>query len=324
MTIEVRELRLVRAIAENRSLVGAAHMLGVSQPALTRSLAALEAKLRGQLFERSRKGVIPTNLGRAMLAEAADILARLERLDSTMAEVRGGQLRELCVVAGSYVGESLAWRAAARMLSLYPTTRLRLISSDWAAVPRAVNGREAAIGLLDLRGHEPDPGLEVEALRPQPGVFVVRRDHPLTRAATVTLPDILAFPLMFVGRVPQAVQAPMAAAREAARAAGTAHPAFPAMIQESPTAAVSLLRHCDAVLPVTLPVAGAALRAGEVVALRWREPWVSLLPGVLRLRGRPRGEAEQAFLDLLRDADREIADESEAWLAGLGLSAACG
>ncbi|MFM2147971.1 MAG: hypothetical protein RLZZ187_277 [Pseudomonadota bacterium] len=322
--LEVRELRLVRAVAENRSLVAAARVLGVSQPALTRSLAALEAKLRGQVFERSRKGVIPTNLGRAVLAEAADILARLERLDSTMAEVRGGQVRELRIVAGNYVGESLGCCAAARMLSLYPTTRLRVIPADWAEVPRVVNGREAAIGLLDLRGYDQDPGLEVEALRPQPGVFAVRRDHPLTRLESMSLPDILAFPLMFIGRVPQAVQAPMAAAREAARAARTAHPAFPAMIQESPTVAVSLLRHCDAVLPVTLPVVGTALRAGEVVVLRWREPWLSLYPGVVRLRGRPLGEAEQAFLDLVRDAEREIAEESETWLAGLGLSAACG
>lgn len=321
--LEVRDLRLLRAVAENRSLVGAARVLGVSQPALTRSLAALEAKLRGQVFERSRKGVIPTNLGRALLAEAADIPARLERLDSTLTEVLGGQLRELRIVAGNYVGESLGWRAAARMLSLYPTTRLRLIPGDWADVPRAVNAREAALGLLDLRGHTPDPGLEAEALRPQPGVFAVRRDHPLTRVATVTLPDILAFPLMFIGRVPQAVQGPMATAREAARAARTAHPAFPAMIQESPTVAVSLLRHCDAVLPVTLPVVGTALRAGEVVVLRWREPWLSLYPGVVRLRGRPLGEAEQAFLDLLRDTEREIAEESATWLAGLGLSAAC-
>jgi hypothetical protein len=77
------------------------------------------------------------------------------------------------------------------------------------------------------------------------------------------------------------------------------------------------------VLPVTLPVVGTALRAGEVVVLRWREPWLSLYPGVVRLRGRPLGEAEQAFLDLVRDAEREIAEDSAAWLAGLGLSAAC-
>lgn len=321
--LEVRELRMMRVVAENGSLVRAARVLGVSQPALTRSLAALEAKLRGQLFERNRQGVIATNLGRAVLAEAADILARLERLDSTVSEVRGGQVRDLRVVAGNYVGESVGYRAAARMLSLYPTTRLRLIPGDWAEVPRAVNGREAALGLLDLRGYEADPGLEVEPLRPQPGVFVVRRDHPLTRMNQITLPDILAFPLMFIGRVPQAVQGPMAVAREAARAAGAAHPAFPAMVQESPSVAVALLRHCDAVVPATLQVAGAPLRCGEVVPLPWRAPWMSLHPGVVRLRGRPLGEAEQAFLDLLRDTDREIERENLAWLAEIGLPPDC-
>lgn len=322
--LEVRELRLVQVVAEHGTLVRAARVLGVSQPALTRSLAALEAKLRGQLFERNRQGVIPTNLGRAILAEAADILARLDRLDSAVAEVRGAQVRELRIVAGTYVGETLGHRAAARMLGLYPATRLRLIAGDWAEVPRVIHAREASLGLLDLRGHEPDPGLEVERLRPQPGVFVVRSGHPLAALHSITLSDILAYPLIFIGRVPHAVQGPMAGAREAARAAGRAHPAFPAMIQDSPTVAVGLLRHCDAVTAATLPVAGAALRSGEVVPLRWREPWLSLHPGVLRLRGRPLGEAEQGFLDLLRGVDREMADESEAWLAKLGLSAECG
>jgi DNA-binding transcriptional LysR family regulator len=322
--LEVRELRLVTAIAENGSLVRAARVLAVSQPALTRSLAALEAKLRSRLFERSRQGVIPTNLGRAVLAEASDILQRLERLESAVAEVRGGQVQELRIAAGNHVLESLGGRAAARMLALYPTTRLRLVAGDWADVPRMLHAREAAIGLLDLRGHAPDPGLAVETLQPQPGVFLVRRDHPLTRLARPTLPDILAWPLSFMGRVPQKVQGPLAAAREAARLAGPTHPAFPALVVESPGAAVSLLRYSDAVVPATLAVAEVALRSGAVVALRWREPWLSLHPGVLRLRGRPASEAEQAFLDLLRDVDRVVQAESRAWLAELGLSAECG
>ncbi|WP_237215554.1 LysR family transcriptional regulator [Falsiroseomonas oryziterrae] len=322
--LEVRELRLVQAVAEHGTLVRAARVLGVSQPALTRSLAALEAKLRGQLFERSRQGVIPTNLGRTVLAEAADILARLDRLDSAVAEVRGGQVRELRIVAGTYVGETLGHRAAARMLSVYPATRIRLIAGDWAEVPRVIHAREASLGILDLRGHEPDPGLVVERLRPQPGVFVVRRGHPLASRPEVTLADILAFPLIMIGRLPQAVQGPMAAAREAARAAGRAHPAFPAMIQDSPSVAVGLLRHCDAVTAATLPVAHAALRAGDVEVLRWRAPWVSLHPGVARLRGHALGEAEQGYLDLLRDVDREVEQEGQAWLAELGLSAECG
>lgn len=322
--IEVRDLRLVLEISRHGSLVRAARVLGVGQPALTRSLAALEAKLHGSLFERHRQGVIPTNLGRALLADAEDILGRLERVERGMAEVRGGQVRELSIMAGTYVLESIGMAAAMRMLPLYPRVRLLLQGGNWAEVPRALLARKASLGLLDLRGAEPDAELEVEPLRRQPGIFVVRPGHPLTRRAAIDLPDILAWPLAFISRAPQQVQGPMSIAREAARAAGTAHPAFPALMHESPTVALAALRFGDAVAALSLPIALPALRAGSIAALPWRAPWVSLHPGVVRLRARPAHEAEQAFLDLLRDADAEAEREAQAWCAEHGLSAACG
>jgi DNA-binding transcriptional LysR family regulator len=322
--IEVRDLRLVLEIHRQGSLVRAARVLNVGQPALTRSLAALETRAGGALFERNRQGVIATNLGRALLAEAEDILGRLDRIERGMTEVRGVQVRDLSIVAGTYVLETIGIAAAMRMLPLYPRVRVNLRGGNWADVPRALHAREATIGLLDLRGAEPDPGLEVEPLRPQPGVFVVRTGHPLAGRAQVALPDILSYPLIFISRAPQPVQGPMAAAREAARAVGTPHPAFPAIMHESPTVALAALRHGDAVAAVTLPIALPALRADAVVALPWREPWVSLHPGVIRLRGRPAGEAEQAFLDLLHGADAEVEREAQAWCAENGLSAECG
>lgn len=321
--LETRDLRLLRAIASNGSLVRAARELGVSQPALTRSLAALEAKLRGPVFERSRKGVIPTNLGRVLLAEADEILLRLERLERTATEANGGSTRELRIAAGNYVTEAVGGRAAARMLAVQPCTRVRLIPGDWADVPRLLNAREASLGLLDLGGFDRESGLEAKALPPLPGFFLARRGHPLSRLDAPTLADILAWPVILIGRVTQTLQGPMVTARETARLAAHAHAAFPAMVNESPAAAVNLLAYCDAVLPLTLPNAGAALRSGEVVPIRWREPWLCLHPGVVRLRNRPLGEAERAFLDLLQDATSMAEAESRAFLQDLGLSAEC-
>ncbi|WPB87313.1 LysR family transcriptional regulator [Sediminicoccus rosea] len=321
--LEIRDLRLILAIDEHGSLLRASRALGVAQSAVTRGLAAVEARLRGPLFERTGRGTITTDLGRAVLADARDILERMAGLDRHLAEARGSQVRDLNIVAGSYVAESLALAAAGRMVSLYPELRLRLTAANWAEVARAVLEREAPLGLLDLRGFQGEAGLELEALRPQPGLFVVRPDHPLTRLAAVTLPDIMAHPFAFIGRAPREVQAPLVRAREAARAAGAIHPAFPALVHESPTVALSLVSRSDAVVAVTTSLAARALRLGEVVALRWREPWVSVHPGILRLRGRPLGEAEQAFLDLLRDADAAGEREGRMICAELGLSPDC-
>jgi DNA-binding transcriptional LysR family regulator len=158
--IEVRELRLVKAIVENGSLVRAARVLGIAQ-----------ARLRGKLFERSRRGVIATDLGRAIIAEGSAILDSLERLERHLSEARGTQTHDLNVIAGAYMAETLCLTAAAGMLAAFPTTRVRLISANWTEVPAAILEREAPIGLMDIRGFVADPGLTVEKLRPQPGIL---------------------------------------------------------------------------------------------------------------------------------------------------------
>lgn len=116
----------------------------------------------------------------------------------------------------------------------------------------------------------------------------------------------------------------MAAAREEARAAGAMYPAFPALVHESPTVALKALRHREAVAAVTVALALETLRRGDVVALPFREPWVSVHPGILRLRNRAASEGERAFLDLVQDADAEIERDARAWCAAEGHSTDCG
>ena len=56
---------------------------------------------------------------------------------------------------------------------------------------------------------------------------------------------------------------------------------------------------------VTVPIAAVALRSGEVVPVRWREPWLAVQPGIIRPRQSRASEVEEAFLDLVRTAARE-------------------
>ena len=61
------------AISERGSLRSAARQLGMTQPAMTRSIKELERELGVQLFERSASGVEPTSAGRAMTQHAKAI-----------------------------------------------------------------------------------------------------------------------------------------------------------------------------------------------------------------------------------------------------------
>ncbi|WP_291295658.1 LysR family transcriptional regulator [Elioraea sp.] len=322
--MDLRDLHLVRAIDEHGSLVRAARALGTSQPSLTRGLAALEARLKGPLFTRTARGAIATDLGRAFLADAAEVLARMGDMQRHLAEVRGGQVRDLVVVGGHYAMETIGLVAAARMLAAFPAIRIRADSMTWTGLQGALLSREAQLCIGDLRGIKLDPALEVERLAPLPGVFVARPGHALAGRTSVTLSEILAYPLITIGQLPREVQAPLATAREAARAAGSLHPAFPAFVQEGPTVAMALLDQCDAVAPVPIALAARRLGRGDVVALPFREPWLSVHPGIIQLRGRRPSEEEGHFLDLLRAASAEADAVAAAWCARLGLPAACG
>ena len=67
------EFRLIKAIADARSLVGAASALGVNHSTIFRRLGVVERILGAPLFERSRAGYQPTAAGEEMAALAAEI-----------------------------------------------------------------------------------------------------------------------------------------------------------------------------------------------------------------------------------------------------------
>ncbi|WP_035804182.1 LysR family transcriptional regulator, partial [Kitasatospora mediocidica] len=78
--LELRHLRLVCAIADTGALRRAAALLGYSQPAVSTQLQRIESYFGGELFLRSRAGVLPTPFGVKVLAQARDVLAQVDAI----------------------------------------------------------------------------------------------------------------------------------------------------------------------------------------------------------------------------------------------------
>jgi DNA-binding transcriptional LysR family regulator len=94
--LELRHLRLVRAITRHGSLTRAAEELCVSQPALSRQLADLEDSLGLLLFSRTRKAMILTEAGTVFHREACALLDSVAALEEKMyqrSHAGGGTLR---------------------------------------------------------------------------------------------------------------------------------------------------------------------------------------------------------------------------------------
>src|ERR1700758_5020046 len=93
--MEIRTLRHVVVLARHLSYTKAAEELGLSQPALTRSIQLTEARARVRLFDRDRGGVHLTPVGRAFVKRAAGLVREADDLDRMLERASGGDQGEV-------------------------------------------------------------------------------------------------------------------------------------------------------------------------------------------------------------------------------------
>lgn len=105
------QLRDLLAVAEHGSLRAAARVLGIAQPAITRSIRELERDLGVPLFERQTKGVVPTEMGKVFIQRAKAAQNELSRARE-----------EIALLKGTQGGSVTACLSTAPQLALLPDT----------------------------------------------------------------------------------------------------------------------------------------------------------------------------------------------------------
>ena len=93
----LNQLRNVVAIAERGSLRSAARFLGVTQPAITRSIRELEHELGVTLFERHASGMALTAMGQVLVRRATSIQSEVGRVHSELAQLKGNQVGSIAL-----------------------------------------------------------------------------------------------------------------------------------------------------------------------------------------------------------------------------------
>jgi DNA-binding transcriptional LysR family regulator len=121
------EFRLVKAIADSRSLVGAAESLGLNHSTVFRRLGAIEATLGAQLFERSRSGYEPTAAGEEMVALATSMSESIVEFERHVAGRDVKPTGELRITTVDSVAVYLLAPILTRFRRLYPGVHLDVI-----------------------------------------------------------------------------------------------------------------------------------------------------------------------------------------------------
>ncbi|MFE4638165.1 LysR substrate-binding domain-containing protein [Streptomyces sp. NPDC056773] len=193
MELELRHLKIVRAVADAGSLTRAATVLGLAQPALSTQLKRIERALGGPLFVRGREGVRATALGELVLERARVVLPAVYELqEEAMRFARQGAAG--CRLGGTHgpLLGGLVDRLVRREPGVPVTTYTSWSEREVAAGVAAGRLDFALVGVCG-EGAPPEPGrLAWMEVARDPVHVMLAEDHPLVRRARIGLAELAA------------------------------------------------------------------------------------------------------------------------------------
>ncbi len=188
--MNLSNLKTFIQIVESGSFSGAARALGLSQPAVSLQVKALEREFGAELMERRGKNLELTEAGRTLYREALELVEQARRLEDAMeqsaAEVRGTLRAAASTIPGEYILPALL----GPFKTEYPFVRVVLEVADSASVARRTAAGEVDIGFT---GALPDdPQLQSRPLCADRLVLITPPGHPLGQKKRLTPEDLAA------------------------------------------------------------------------------------------------------------------------------------
>jgi DNA-binding transcriptional LysR family regulator len=190
--LDVPRLRQLALIVRERSFSKAAESLGVSQPALSKNIRALERALGVQLLERGRFGALPTTFGLALARHADAIDAELRNAVQEVNALRTAQTGHTCVGCGPSEATRLLPIALNRLRARAPGISVTVLYGlNEALMPMVRHGEvDFAISSIPTRPAVPD--LRRIRLHEDSAAVIARSGHPLlARREPLTAHDLV-------------------------------------------------------------------------------------------------------------------------------------
>ena len=196
------QLRHFISLAQTGSFAKSASAMHLTQPALSRSIRALEDELGQRLFDRVGRVSELTPFGSQALERARELVLVADDLRDSgrlSGEREKGVLR---IGMGSGPGAMLMTPLLLKMARDRPRVRLEITRANTALLVQALRDRALDALVLDARSLRPAPDLEAAFVHEMAGAFMVRRGHPLLKSASnrhgrkaTSIDDVLRYPI---------------------------------------------------------------------------------------------------------------------------------
>lgn len=180
---DLLDLRSFVAVYDTRSFNRAAHLLHISQPALSRRIQRLEGLVGGSLFDRTSRSLAETALGKELLPVARRTLEQLDTSLFASPNLREPRWTDITIACVQTAAFHVLPKAARQFMKENPRLRLHILDVPAVEATDLVSRGEAEFGIT-IESLLP-PGLRFEPLHEDPFGMACHRSHPLAKRISV-------------------------------------------------------------------------------------------------------------------------------------------
>lgn len=186
--INIRMIEVFRSVMLAGSVVGAARLLHVTQPGVSRTIALLETRLGYPLFERRGRRIVPTAEAEALYREVEHVYVGVDRITQLAVDLRSQQAGALRIATLPALSQWLVPRAVARFLQTREGVSCFVQSLPSRQIADLVSTRQFDVGVVELPMTM--PAVRVEPLAPVQTVAVMPAAHALARKKVLSVKDL--------------------------------------------------------------------------------------------------------------------------------------
>jgi DNA-binding transcriptional LysR family regulator len=189
------QLKHLIELATNGSFSQSAIKLHLTQPALSRSIKALEDELGHPLFDRIGRKNELTAFGSHIVQRARVLVDEANELRLTSVQLQKGNIGQFRIGMGSGPGAMLMTPMLMLMATNYPKAHIDISRGSTTLLVQALRERLLDALILDIRSLEPSTDLKIEAIHEMAGVFMCRLGHPLAKKSSVPFAMLRDYPI---------------------------------------------------------------------------------------------------------------------------------
>jgi len=188
--LKLKQLRLLIAVDQHRSILHASKAMNLSQPAATKMIKDLELDFEVQLFERTNRGMVPTVFGETLIRHGKLIFAQISNAAQELDDLTEGSSGRLVIGTLLAAAPTLLPVAIEQTVRERPNVAVKLVEGTNEVLMPALKTGELDMVVGRLPTHRHRTGLQQISLYNEKIIVVARPGHPLAGRTGLSFEDL--------------------------------------------------------------------------------------------------------------------------------------